>query len=776
MNFYQRLIARGSPGILLLFLLLVAAAAALLPGFSVEAGTDVLLNDRDPDLEYYNQTRSDWGTDEYCIVCVTKEDWFTKENVKTFLDFGAALRGLPGVRKTVSIADVPLLRNVSLFPITLAAPAVDLPLARKELIAHTQAKGNLISETARDLSILVYVDPPADVVKFDPVYGRLRELAGSDPQAAADLKRWEAGIAELNVRRQRLVEGVRRLAAEWRSRFDEPVRLSGLPVININLVEHVGSDLRVFGVASLALFTLVFLAIYRRARWTVLPMLTCAIPVVLILGLMVATGKKVTVITSNLPVLLFVLTLPYAVYFVERYRERRALLPGDDAAATSAGAGRDIWTPCLYSATTTMAGFASLLTSGIVPVRTFGLMMAIGMALSLAAVILFLAAAVRRLRTLEVARAAEATGPIAPLRPVLRVVLGAPLVLVVLGLAILGVSIWGTTKINVETKFIDYFWPSSEVYVGLDYIDNRMGGTTPLEIMLRSDTPGYFRTEPGLRAIAAAGAFFEGVPEKGNVRSLRTLLDEFLKRFPQPDDKALTFLEKSTPGLVAEFMTRDAGTSRVLIRMRETAPTLNRNGILQRLRAHLEEHPDLRGLAEKRPTGVFLLYANMLNSLIQSQKDTFLIVVASIWLMLLILFRSPILATIVLLPQVLPVFVVLGTMGFAGIALDLVTVMIASVAMGVGIDSAIQYTVRYRIELARLGDRAAAIRASHATIGRAILIATSVNFSGFLVLVLSRFVPTVYFGVFTGLAMLMGMFATLTILPATFVVLKYPRK
>jgi len=177
-----------------------------------------------------------------------------------------------------------------------------------------------------------------------------------------------------------------------------------------------------------------------------------------------------------------------------------------------------------------------------------------------------------------------------------------------------------------------------------------------------------------------------------------------------------------------------------------------------------------------RPTGIFLLYANMLTSLVQSQKDTFLIVLAAIFAMLVALFRNPFLAVLVLLPQVLPVFVVLGTMGFAGIALDPVTVMIASVAMGVGIDAAIQYTVRYRAELAAAGgDIPQAVSRAHATIGRAILIATSIVFAGFLILALSTFRPTVYFGVFTALAMLMGLFASLTTLPSAFVLLRYPR-
>jgi predicted RND superfamily exporter protein len=212
--------------------------------------------------------------------------------------------------------------------------------------------------------------------------------------------------------------------------------------------------------------------------------------------------------------------------------------------------------------------------------------------------------------------------------------------------------------------------------------------------------------------------------------------------------------------------------------MKETAPSLNRKQILARLAAHLDslKGGPLKGV-EARPTGVFLLYANMLDTYWPNTKKTFVLATLAIWVMLTILFRSPLLALLVILPEVLPVFLVLGVMGFAGIALDMVTVIIASVALGIGIDAAIQYAVRFRRELeATNGDLVQAIKRSHATIGRAILIATSIVFAGFAMLCFSKFVPTIYFGLFTALAILMGLFASLTTLPASFLLLNYPRK
>lgn len=808
---YRPLISRGWPAFVLLF---VGAGAFLgwqLRRLEVDAGTNMLLNENDPDLQYYNKTRADWEYDEYTIVCVHREDWFSPDGLQLLTDFTDALAKIENVEKVTSIQSVPLLRTRPLnlfgkieFP-TLRSPKIDLAKARDEILAHTQAVGNLISADGKNLSILVYLRVPDDVRTLEPEWNRLHGV-GDKPKIDEMRPKYEAAIKRLRDMRTAQVLEIRRVCREWQPKFDEPIRLSGLPIINVNMVEHVQSDMKSFGIAAAGMFVLGFTVVFRKVRWTVLPILTCLLPVILILGSMVLLEKRITVITSNMPVLLFILMLPYTVYFVERYRERRALRPDEEPAVTSAESAKDIWIPCLYSATTTMAGTASLLTSGISPVRTFGLMMSIGMAVGLMTAFLFLPSAVRPLRALP-GKEAPQQGPMASLA---HVALRIPVVVVILSLALLVVAIWGTTKLNVETKVIDYFQKKSEVYAGLEYIDVRMGGTTPLEIMLRSDAPprpwcqkcakmaetdggkcrvcaskvvliGYFQSPDGFAAMRAVQEYFAGVPELGNLRSLATLVDEFkkVKLVEKAPDTNVLLLLRSAPeaqALIREFCTPDFQTARVLIRMRETAPTLNRKRILGGLHEHLGSRPELAGLAQKRPTGVFVLYSNMLQSLIKSQKDTLLLVIAVIYVMLMILFRNPLLAGLVLLPQVLPVFVVLGVMGFTGVPLDMVTTMIASVAMGVGIDPAIQYAVRFRRELASGRAHADAIVATHHSIGRAIAIAGAIVFAGFSVLALSKFVPTIYFGLFTGLAVLMGIGASLTTLPAAFVLLKYPRK
>lgn len=775
-----RALVRGRRGAVLsaAFLAAAAAAAAMLPRFGIEAGTNVLLDERDPDLGYYNRSRVLWGYDEYAIVCARRDDWFTPESVRLLSELASELGRAPYVKSVTSILTVPLLRNRPSplgipLPLFLADPKTDLEAARRELLAHTQAAGNLISADGRDVSLLAHLDIPESILKLDTEWADAQ--ARRDRARVAELEGpYREALAELRARREAMVRGLRQVAASWGPpRLNEPVRLSGIPIININLLEHVAADLKIFGVVSLSLFTLAFAATYRRIRWTALPIVTCLLPVTFVLGALTAAGGKLTVITSNLPVLLFVLLLPYTVYIIERTRERRNLFPQESPADAVAGAAGDMWTPCLYSAATTMAGFASLLTSGIQPVRAFGLSMTAGMAVGLVTVFFFLPAAAAPFGPAGGAAAGTARGPRGIVRLLAQAALGAPGAVAAGGLALLGLGIWGATRIRVETKFIDYFRPSSEVYRGLEYIDTRMGGTTPLEVVLTAPQPGFFRTSEGVEALAAAADYFARVPEAGNVRSLKTLFDEARKALPRLTVEQLAGIKAAREQL-REFVDAEFRTARVLVRFRETSPTLHRKRILDGLREHLASEPRLRDL-QPRVTGVFLLYSNMLQTLLQSQRDTFLMVVAAIYAMLLVLFRSPALAAVVLIPQVLPVVTCLGVMGWTGVPLDLVTVMIASIAMGVGIDSAIQYAVRYRTELrAAGGNRREAVRRAHATVGRAIWIATSIVVAGFILLSLSRFVPTAYFGIFTALAMMMGQVASLSLLPALFLLLRMP--
>lgn len=759
---YRAVIGRWRGLVLAAFAVAAGGLALFLPRLGIDAAADALVNDNDPDLAYYQVTRADWSDDDYLVLCARRDDWFTPESVQMLAELSAELKKAPHAAELTSILTVPLLRNVAggfPMPTFLDKPKVNLERARKELTEHRVARNSLISPDGRDVTIIVEIAVPEAWTRLRPQWA-VAQGRGDRDAIARMRTEVEAARAELAARRSALIADVRRIASEWSPRVGETIRHNGMPFVDHSLAELIVADLKWFGGASLGFFTIALLVVYRRVRWVVLPIVVSLLPSVLMLGVMALLGRTLTVISCTLPLLLFVLTLPYTVYFIERYRERRRIAGEEPNADSTAHAAVANWAPCFTSCVTTIAGFASLMTSGINYVRTFGWLMAAGMAAGLAGVFLFLPSAAAPLRALDEREIGERKAG-----PLQRLVLRAPLLIAFVAVALLGVSVWGASRLNAETKFTNYFPRGSQVYAGLEYIDRRMGGITELEVILSSPQPDFFTTPQGLEAIAAAASYFDRVPEAGSVVALTSLMDEIRKSMPAMTVKGLAKIPEAR-AQIRSHMTDDGRTARVSVRMQETAPTLNRRRVLDGLRRHVAEHPKLKGV-EARPTGVFVLYANMIESLLRSQRDTFLLTLGAIYLVMVALLRAPVTAALLLVAQALPVLMVLGAAGFLGVPLDIVTVMIASIAMGVGDDTAIQYAVRYRAELAASGgDARVALSRAHATVGRAIWIATSIVIAGFSVLLLSSFMPTVYFGLLTALAMLAGQFASLTVLPA----------
>lgn len=755
---------------LVVVVVLLAAGALAVSQFGklgIEFQTTTLLDQKDPELKIYeelHETRT-WSQNEFAVVCASGVDWTSEEGATLLRALVTDLEAGPEVGGTMSLLNIPLLRqNPDQKPNVLALAGAGMkyiggraPInhesARTELLDHELATGSLISKDGRSTNVLVYLRVP-------------------EPGAP--------GTATTQARWQQLVDGLRTVRTQWEGRLPERLRLAGVPLVYTYIMERVAHDLQVFGIAAAVLFSLGLLVIYRKIRYVILPLVTSLLPVVAILGYMAIAGIPFTVITSNLPLLLFVIALPYTIYLIERYLERRHLHPQEDGGEAIVQAAQSIWLPCVFSTLTTMAGFAAFTTSGIVPVKMFGILMAAGSLLSLLLVFLFLPSALQPWRPVPPpspsSSAATGTGGFGRLSAgFARLALTRPRTIIALSTLVLAVSIAGTFRLTAENKFTSYFWPSSDVYQGLEFIDQNLGGTSTLEIYLRSGKVGHFKSAEGIAAVAAVEQYFHAVPEVGSLRSLPALIREARKTFrpewfPSMQDGALVSLVQGmAPELFQDIMSPDGRTASLQVRFKETAPTLNRRQIIEGLEAHLASLKDssLQEL-EIETTGIFVLYANMLNSLIDSQRDTLGFVVGSIYLMLLLLFRKFRLALVVLVPQALPAVTMLGVMGWGGIPLDLVTVMIAAIALGVGVDSAIQYTMRYREEIALDGDARAALSRTHATVGRAIWVATSIIVLGFAVLVTSDFFPSVWFGLLTGLAMLMSQFSALLTLPSLF--------
>jgi predicted RND superfamily exporter protein len=756
-----------------------------LRNFRMDASSESLVLENDSDLKYYEATRELFGTDDYIILAITADTNAVSPDVlQKIEEISSELEKLPSVEAVNSILTVPLFQSpkVSLFEMgsrykTLLMEGCDRGLAFKELTTSPLWRNNLISTDGKTTSIVLTLKPDPDYQRLGQERYRLRRkraegtLTGIEAEALERISReYNTRHAEISARRRADVTHIRAILAKYRSPGFDIVQ-SGLPMIVADMVSYIERDIWVFGIAVVLFLGGVLGYVFRSPRWVVLPLITCIIPVIYMMGYLGLTGWETTVVTANFSSLLLIVSMQNSIYLVVRFREIHARFPELDKREILFRAVRQISVPCFYTSATQVAGFATLVISGIRPIIDFGILMAIGLGFAYFVNFTFFPAAIlffpkgspppSHLATLDRSPVAFMAAFTERNRGIISVV--APMVLLA--------SAIGMTKLQVENRFIDYFRKGTPISQGLTRIDNRLGGTTSLEVVLDGKAKDYWLEPENLATLRSIHQHLERMPNVGKVSSLHTLIDILTtvndgtppNRFVLNMARA-SLSEKMQQAYMTPYVTKDFSQARVFVRIRESSPTLNRDAMLQDLNRYLRDElklPEDRA----RVTGIFVLYNNLLKSLFDSQIKTLGLVFLVIYIMLVMLFRSVYLAFIAIVPAVLPVFLILGTMGWLGISLDMMTIMIASVTCGIAVDNMIQYTFRYRSEYYADRNYTAAMFRSHNSIGVAILYASLTIIAGFGILALSNFIPTIYFGVFTSMAMSAGFLGSLTLLP-----------
>ncbi len=770
-EFYRRWIL-GKPWLAVLPVLLVTGylAVAQLPHFRLAAGSSTLVLEGDDSYRVYEDTRSWFTDDDYVLVAVQPPGAWTPDGVAMVAQLTTEIAALDGIERVLSPATVPLFLSRADGRIEVAVltdEAVDLDKAREELTTSEVYVRNVISDDGSKFNLLAYLRDP--------------------PQNAALPRDAEENVDARRAFERSVVRDVRRVLAAYRER-GATIHASGLPTISVDMVDYIEHDIVWFG-GAVALFLLGALFVFfRRPRFVILPLATCLITVVTVMGLMVLLRVETTVVTSNVSSLLFIIGMAHSIHIVVAYREVRGAHPDQpyrDALATTVGR---VWRPCLYTALTTAAGFLSLLFADVAPVRQFAWTMAAGTMFAFGVSLVFLPAALSLLPPTVEKPLAETSR-----RSILSHLAGIatqrrPAVYAVALLAAAGAG-WGMSRLRVDTSFIDYFVPSTEVHQGIKWVD-QVGGTMTLEVIFEGGEGAYWLKAENFAAIAALHDWFDAQPEVGKTMSLAsverygrriaTAVMPFAKNMP-PQALFFFFAQQARaqgrPEAVAEATSMvlsrerdDAGKliprrTRVQARIKETTVDLRREAFLARLRAFLDADP---ALADRKPivTGMFQLFTRMLETVVGSQVRSFGLVFIGCAIMLIILMRHLGAGLLMMVPNLLPIALVLGTMGATGITLDIMTITIASVSLGIAVDSAIHYVTRFRHEVRRSGDFASAAARAHRSIGRAILYTALTVIAGFLVLTMSRFTPTIYFGALVGVAMVTGLLANLILLPA----------
>ena len=810
----------GRPLVVLAALFAIVAALASQAGhFKLDASADSLLLENDDDLRYYRSLVRRYGSDDFVAVTVTpRADIFAPPTLARLDSLQRELAALPGVSQVLSLLDVPLLdsprirlSDLSKEKRTLRTAGVDPVLARREFQNSPLYRNLLLSEDGGTTMMLAYLETDEDLENLLAERERLRLLEHEGRLDAGQARRLEQAAREFKARQAEQVRQRRATIARVRAVMDghreqAELALGGVPMIIADMIAMIENDLVVFGAAVIAFLVLMLTVIFRSPRWVALPLMCCLLSALAMVGLLGLLDWRVTVISSNFVALILIIAMSMTVHLTVRFRELQAARPDEELRQLLKETIRFMFRPCIYTSLTTIVAFVSLLASGIRPVIDFGYLMTIGIVFAFFLIFTLFPSFLMVLKKGESRRENDFTTRLT--HSLARLTKRRHRAIAVVGLAAALASAFGIARLEVENRFIDYFRDDTEIHRGMLLIDRKLGGTTPLDIILKADTAADAGTTPDadtdgddefdldylgdddeqppenywlsprkLQEIQRIHDYLETHAETGKVLSLATLsrLAEMLKDGQPLDDFETALIGKLLPDevkniLYSPYISEDGNEVRFNTRIIDSNKDLSRRDFLHKIQSGIE---DLGYDSERfRMTGMLVLYNNMLQSLYESQILTIGTVFLAIMAMFIVLFRSFLLAAIAIFPNLLAAALVLGFMGFRGIPLDMMTITIAAISVGIAVDNTIHYIIRFKREFPKDRDYFAAIERCHGSIGKAMYYTSVTIIFGFSILALSNFIPTIYFGLLIGLAMLAALVASLTLLPSLLILFK----
>ena len=810
---YKKIIIDFSKLTLLFLISLVVFSLYQSKNFNLDASSDALLLEGDPDLKYLREVNQTYGSKDFLVLTYTPVSSFEeKETILNLQLLKSKIEKLTWVDSVITVIDVPLLKSTDEGLMerltnykTLAHPEIDRKRGFNEIINSPIYKNYVISEDGKTSGIVVYLKKDerlAEYIKIKDRYFNQSNESGLSKKEKINykkfLKEYESYKNLFNIRNKQNITEIRDVINKYGE--NAKIHLGGIPMIANDMMSYIKNDIIVFGIGVFAFIVLTLWLIFRNFKWVAMPLLGCATSVTIMVGLLGFIGWKVTVISSNFIALMLILNMAMNIHITVRFLQLKkefAELSNDDAVLE---ASKKMMLPILYTVLTTICAFLSLVFSGIKPIIDFGWMMTLGLIVSLLVTFLLLPSLLSlfssnnevNLKDTEKSFITSALGSFTKNNKIL--IFGFTLIIILF-------SIIGISKLEVENSFINYFNKETEIYKGMKKIDDDLGGTTPLNIILKfpvqqkenieddefseweeenennEDRAKYWFTRDKMDKIIKVHDYLDSLPEIGKVLSFGSILRvaEDLNN-KQLQSLEIAVLYSKIPDsikkeIVTPYISVDKNEARISVRIKDSLKDLRRNNLIKKINFDLNTKLGLEK-NEFRLAGVLILFNNLLQSLFKSQILTLGIVIFGIYLMFLILFRNIMISFIGVAPNFIAAFFILGIIGLLGIPLDMMTITIAAITIGIAVDNSIHYIYRFKEEFKKIKNYNETLDRCHSTVGIAILNTSITIVFGFSILVLSNFIPTIYFGFFTGLAMLLAMISVLTLLPKLIITLK----
>jgi predicted RND superfamily exporter protein len=789
-QFYQNGVLKNSKTVFVLLIITILSFGYYSKDFRLDASSETLLIEGDPDLAYLKEITERYGSKDFLILTYTPtEGMITDSSINNLLSLKYKIQSLNWVHSVITLLDIPLLNN-SDAPLqerlegfkTLKDEGVDRNRGFKEILNSPVFRNFVISENGNTSGIIVNIKENKKLENIE------------------NLSKEEIEVHKDKIKKQNH-ENILEIRQVIKSYGDVgKIYLGGIPMIADDMMTFIKSDIVVFGLGVLLFIIATLWFVFRKLIWIIVPISSCLFSVVIMMGLLGILGWKVTVISSNFVALMLILTMAMNIHMSTRFLQLRKDFPNKDNFEIISLTTNKMFWPILYTVLTTVFAFLSLIFSGIKPIIDFGWMMTFGLITSFIITFTLLPTLLNFAPTKNMSLKKEQDSKITNFLGYLSLnnkntIFGVTGIVIIL-------SLIGISKLEVENSFINYFNKNTEIYKGMKLIDEELGGTTPLEVILKFPVPKnkeeevkddefedwddeedendkkYWFTKDKIDKIALVHNYLDSLPQVGKVISFSSIIDVATQL---NNNKALGTLEMGVlyskipqsikTEIIDPYLSIEDNEARISLRIIDSQEDLRRNELINKINFDLKNKIGLEE-NEYKLAGVLILFNNLLQSLFKSQILTLGLVMIGIFTMFIILFRNIKLSLIGVVPNFIAAFFILGIIGLLGIPLDMMTITIASITIGIAVDNSIHYIYRFKEEFSKIKDYNKTLKKCHSTVGVAILNTSITIVFGFSILILSKFIPTIYFGIFTGLAMLLAMISVLTLLPSLILTFK----
>ena len=812
-NIYKKIVIDFSKVTLFFILILLTFSLYNAKNFNLDASSDALILEGDKDLKYLRQVNERYGSKDFLVLTYSPISSFEeKETIINLQLLKTKIEKLSWVDSVITVIDVPLLKSTdnSLMERlknykTLSHPEIDRKRGFEEILNSPIYKEYVISKDGKTSGIVVYLKKDERLAEFIKVKDKFYNQSIEGGLSKTEKSKYKKFIEEYedyknlyNLRNHQNIAEIRDVIDKYGE--SAKIHLGGIPMIADDMMSYIKSDIVVFGIGVFVFIIFTLWMVFRNIKWVVMPLLGCATSVTIMIGLLGLIGWKVTVISSNFIALMLILNMAMNIHVTVRFLQLKkefSQLTKEQAILETC---KKMFMPILYTVLTTICAFLSLIFSGIKPIIDFGWMMTLGLIVSILVTFLLLPSLINlfssnddiNVKDTEKSKITSALGSFTKDSKIL--IFGTTIIVLIL-------SIVGISKLEVENSFINYFNKETEIYKGMKKIDDDLGGTTPLNIIIKfpskekeesaddefsewedenvgeEDKAKYWFTRDKMDKIIKVHDYLDSLPEIGKVLSFGSILrvaEDLNKKELQSLEIAVLYSKipnEIKREIVSPYISVENDEARISVRIKDSLQNLRRNDLINKINLELNTKLNLER-EEYKLAGVLILFNNLLQSLFKSQILTLGIVMLGISAMFFILFRNLIVSFIGVVPNFIAAFFILGIIGLMEIPLDMMTITIAAITIGIAVDNSIHYIYRFKEEFKKINNYNLTLDRCHSTVGIAILNTSITIVFGFSILVLSNFIPTIYFGVFTGIAMLLAMISVLTLLPKLILILK----